>query len=102
MSNTFGMQILKTLQYGCESVNKLFLLIEKLGGRFHAFAGLSLKWSHGLFVKNASGEKGGLEQMIMEKVGLFNGYNWGLKILVEILGSLVDHENVVGLKFKDC
>lgn len=40
--------------------------------------------------------------MIMEKVGLFNGYNWGLKILVEILGSLVDHENVVGLKFKDC
>jgi hypothetical protein len=60
-----------------------------------------LKGSHTFSVKDTGGKERGLEEMIMEEVPLLEGYNWRLKILVQIFGGLVDHENVVGLEFID-
>ena len=35
----------------------------------------------------------------MEEVPLLEGYNWRLKILINIFAGLVDHEYFVGLEF---
>lgn len=82
MYNFFGVQVVQTVENGHEGVDKLFFFIEKFIMGVDAFGGLGLESSKGFFVENAGGKKGGGEEMIMEEMGLFRGYNWGLKILV--------------------
>lgn len=99
MYNFFGVQILETVEDRHEGVDKLFFFVEKFIMAVNTFGGLGLESGKGLFVEDTGGQEGSGEEMIVEEMGLLGGYNWGLKILVQIFGGFMDHDDVLGLEF---
>jgi len=73
MSDSFGMEVLKTLQNGDECIDDfLFFKVELVTG-MNAIGDFSFERSHAFFVEDTGGKEVSLKEMIMEKVPLLKG-----------------------------